>query len=125
MDQKGTTNDAHFPHFHVDSGTYGLRAGLGGLSRDFRHARARHYHAGCKRCCSGRLRHLAPSQIGSHLSAITVTNPQLAAKSKGWAPIVWCALLLGLCYAPILKGLVLQWDQEPDMGHGFFVIPVA
>ena len=39
--------------------------------------------------------------------------------------LVWCALLLGLSYGPILRGLVAQWGQDADMGHGFFVFPVA
>ncbi len=37
-----------------------------------------------------------------------------------WAVLVWPALLLLVCYGPILKGLVNSWD-DPDMGHGYFV----
>ncbi len=35
------------------------------------------------------------------------------------------SILLVLCYGPILQRLVAQWDQDADMGHGFFVVPVA
>jgi exosortase len=38
-----------------------------------------------------------------------------------WAPIVWFAALAIGCYAPILYRLTLQWSNDPDMGHGFFV----
>jgi len=42
-----------------------------------------------------------------------------------WAAIVWVALPLLICYAPILQRLVEQWWDDPDMGHGFFVPLVA
>jgi exosortase len=35
--------------------------------------------------------------------------------------MVWFLGLLILCYAPVLKLLVLDWEQNEDMGHGFFV----
>jgi exosortase len=35
-----------------------------------------------------------------------------------WA---WLAAVLLLSYAPVLWRLVRQWDEDPDMGHGFFV----
>jgi exosortase len=42
--------------------------------------------------------------------------------------ILWPGLLLGLfvlLYAGVLKGLVLQWWNAPDYGHGFFVPPFS
>lgn len=42
-----------------------------------------------------------------------------------WASIVWFAVLLIVCYAPILRLLVLHWAADEDMGHGFFVPIVA
>jgi exosortase len=38
-----------------------------------------------------------------------------------WWKAAWFALLLGVCYGPVLKVLVGNWDSDPDMGHGFFV----
>src|ERR1700691_5512525 len=42
-----------------------------------------------------------------------------------WAAIGWVSLLLAACYAPILVALVRQWNDDPDMGHGFFVPVIA
>jgi exosortase len=42
-----------------------------------------------------------------------------------WVPIAWFGVLLILCYAPVLKRLVVQWATDGDMGHGFFVPLVA
>ena len=42
-----------------------------------------------------------------------------------WTAVVWFALLLVLCYAPVLQRLVNQWSTDEDMGHGFFVPLVA
>ncbi len=38
-----------------------------------------------------------------------------------WVRIAWFAVLLIACYAPILRRLAMQWNDDPDMGHGFFV----
>jgi exosortase len=35
------------------------------------------------------------------------------------------AVLLLACYAPLLAGLARQWSTDPDMSHGFLVLPVA
>jgi exosortase len=35
------------------------------------------------------------------------------------------AALLIACYGPLLAGLARQWMADPDMSHGFFVLPVA
>ena len=42
-----------------------------------------------------------------------------------WRAVGWFSLLLIACYAPVLWGLVRQWDQDADMGHGFFVPIIA
>lgn len=42
-----------------------------------------------------------------------------------WLTISWVAALLLFCYAPVLKALLFQWYDDPDMGHGFFVPAIA
>jgi len=42
-----------------------------------------------------------------------------------WAAIAWFGVLLIVAYYPILKHLVEQWMNDPDVGHGFFVPLVA
>jgi exosortase len=39
--------------------------------------------------------------------------------------MLWPSLLLIAVYAPLLAGLARQWATDPDMSHGFFVLPVA
>ena len=39
--------------------------------------------------------------------------------------MLWFAVLLIACYAPVLYRLVHQWATDEDMGHGFFVPLVA
>jgi exosortase len=38
-----------------------------------------------------------------------------------WVQLAWFGALLLASYAPILARLVHQWDNDPDMSHGFFV----
>ena len=42
-----------------------------------------------------------------------------------WITIAWVSALIAACYAPILLALVRQWNNDPDMGHGFFVPVIA
>jgi exosortase len=51
------------------------------------------------------------------------TPPQREAIS--WTSIAWFSVLLVASYFPILTRLVNQWITDEDVGHGFFVIPVA
>ena len=41
-------------------------------------------------------------------------------KSIGWPGFLLTAVLVAL-YAPVLSRLVLQWYNDPDYSHGFFV----
>jgi exosortase len=42
-----------------------------------------------------------------------------------WLSTAWFLGLLILCYAPVLSRLVDQWNNDEDMGHGFFVPIIA
>ena len=42
-----------------------------------------------------------------------------------WAPLAWFGILLGVCYAPILYRMGVQWANDENMGHGFFVPVVS
>ena len=42
-----------------------------------------------------------------------------------WVPMGVIFALLALCYFPVLKHLVWQWENDADMGHGFFVPVIA
>ena len=55
-------------------------------------------------------------------------TPVLESPSKNklpWAGIAWFGVLLLACYAPVLRHLIRQWNNDPDMGHGFFVPLIA
>lgn len=62
----------------------------------------------------------------------TAVNPvpapeaqQAAAQRLPVAHMLWFFGLLLLCYAPVLWRLVVQWNTDEDMGHGFFVPVIA
>jgi exosortase len=42
-----------------------------------------------------------------------------------WKTLLWFGVLLIVCYLPVLMRLVRQWNNDEDMGHGFFVPVVA
>jgi exosortase len=42
-----------------------------------------------------------------------------------WTSLIWFLGLLIICYAPVLWRLVQQWNNDEDMGHGFFVPLIA
>ena len=52
-------------------------------------------------------------------------DPPVERRDLPWAAISWFSALLILTYFPILKHLVEQWYDDPDVGHGFFVPLVA
>lgn len=53
---------------------------------------------------------------------VTEVRPSAAVP---WTTILWFGGLLVLCYFPILARLVEQWNNDEDMGHGFFVPVIA
>jgi exosortase len=60
--------------------------------------------------------------------ADSVPGHEAAAHIHGappWKSIAWFGGLLVLCYATVLYRLGLQWLNDEDMGHGFFVPLVA
>ncbi len=57
---------------------------------------------------------------------VTVEQPGQATAQTVWVKrLIWLAILLAICYAPIVKTLVYQWMHDEDMGHGFFVPLIA
>lgn len=58
--------------------------------------------------------------------ATVLTSPAQQKRSAfDWTSIGWFALLLLICYAPVLAALVKNWNDDADMGHGFFVPVIA
>lgn len=54
------------------------------------------------------------------------TVPQgSAARVFPWPSLAWFGALVVACYLPVLIHLVWQWNNDEDMGHGFFVPLVA
>jgi exosortase len=56
---------------------------------------------------------------------IAGSPPSKPSAQFSWSTIAWIASLLLICYAPIIRALVVQWYDDPDMGHGFFVPSIA
>jgi exosortase len=59
----------------------------------------------------------------SPLAQSVETHP--AHGKVSWSALAWFGGLLILCYAPILYRLGVQWANDENMGHGFFVPLVA
>ncbi len=53
------------------------------------------------------------------------TRGEVPESAVPWTAVVWFGGLILLCYWPVLKRLVLQWYNDEDMGHGFFVPLIA
>ncbi|MBI1792176.1 MAG: exosortase/archaeosortase family protein [Acidobacteria bacterium] len=54
-----------------------------------------------------------------------MSDSQSSSPRVPWMAIVWFGALLIACYAPVLARLVKQWENDEDMGHGFFVPVIA
>src|SRR5579864_8013664 len=48
-------------------------------------------------------------------------NRDSSTQAMPWTALGWFAMLIALCYWPVLVRLVAQWNNDEDMGHGFFV----
>jgi exosortase len=48
-------------------------------------------------------------------------NRNPSTRATPWTAMGWFAALIALCYWPVLVRLVAQWNNDEDMGHGFFV----
>ncbi len=65
-------------------------------------------------------------EIGAALSPGAAQNVNVKSETAvSWPAIGWFGALLLVCYAPVLYLLVRQWNNDADMGHGFFVPVVA
>lgn len=58
-------------------------------------------------------------------SVVSTAAPPTKRSDFNWPSIAWFGLLLAVCYAPILAALVKNWNDDADMGHGFFVPIIA
>lgn len=51
--------------------------------------------------------------------------PETGVNRIPWVPIGWVAALIAICYLPVIIHLGEQWNNDDDMGHGFFVPVIA
>jgi exosortase len=54
-----------------------------------------------------------------------VSDPPPVRQQVPWTILIWFFALLVLSYGPVLVRLVTQWNNDEDMGHGFFVPFIA
>jgi len=55
----------------------------------------------------------------------SVADRNTPALALPWISLAWFGALLTVCYWPVLVQLVSQWNNDEDMGHGFFVPVLA
>lgn len=60
---------------------------------------------------------MAAPEITSGVSTTQVQEQH----RPSWSLLLWFGILVVVCYAPVLRLLILQWEHDPDVGHGFFV----
>src|SRR5690606_23025913 len=63
------------------------------------------------------------------MSAMAEATPALQKESSRreipWVTLGWLAFLISLLFFSVITGMVKEWSDEEDMGHGFFVLPVV
>lgn len=63
--------------------------------------------------------------MGTIAKSVAGEHSRAAEAPLTWKSIAWFGALLLLCYAPVLYRLAVQWYNDEDMGHGFFVPVIA
>ena len=59
-------------------------------------------------------------------SAVAASSPvNKSAPEIPWAPIAWFGLLLIVLFAETLRGMVTEWFNNEEMGHGLFAPIIA
>ena len=58
-------------------------------------------------------------------SVLVGTQEERRTSPFSWPALAWFGGLLLACYAPVLLALVHNWNDDQDMGHGFFVPVLA
>lgn len=51
--------------------------------------------------------------------------PSLGPTKNHYLGFAWYFLLVALAFGPVIAGMVYQWQNDEDMGHGFFVPVIA
>jgi len=69
----------------------------------------------------------SPVQVNIEESqpAVAVNPARPNPPASFWVPFAWIAGIMLASFYPMLEGLVNQWMNDDDMGHGFFVPVVA
>lgn len=63
--------------------------------------------------------------MGSSTETMPRQQVEMTPRDSALSGVIWFAVLLAVCYLPILKQLINQWATDEDMGHGFFVPVLA
>ncbi len=63
--------------------------------------------------------------MASAVDHLTEQRTPPSSRPIPWVTLAWFSVLLILAYLPVVIHLVEQWSTDEDVGHGFFVIPVA
>jgi exosortase len=63
--------------------------------------------------------------MGTVAKSVTDKDSSMPGTEAPWLTVAWFGALIFVCYAPMLYHLAMQWYNDEDMGHGFFVPVVA